>query len=86
MRLSERSLRLEMMSHSGTSEIELVEHGMEATTVRLIAFQAEAEVADGYTGICSACRKGHYQMCNLGIINGVTKNGGCVYSLSHTRI
>ncbi|KAJ5881393.1 alcohol dehydrogenase [Penicillium soppii] len=30
----------------------------------------------GHDGICSACRKGHYQMCNLGIINGVTKNGG----------
>ncbi|CAG8204900.1 unnamed protein product [Penicillium salamii] len=30
----------------------------------------------GHDGTCPACRKGHYQMCDLGIINGVTKNGG----------
>ncbi|CAG7969088.1 unnamed protein product [Penicillium salamii] len=30
----------------------------------------------GHDGTCPACRKGHYQMCDLGIIIGVTKNGG----------
>ncbi|CAG8396699.1 unnamed protein product [Penicillium salamii] len=33
---------------------------------------------EGHDGTCPACRKGHYQMCDLGIINGVTKNGGCI--------
>ncbi|KAJ5805346.1 hypothetical protein N7474_011233 [Penicillium riverlandense] len=27
-------------------------------------------------GNCQTCRKGHFQMCQLGIINGVTKSGG----------
>lgn len=30
----------------------------------------------GHDGTCLACRKGHFQMCDLGIVNGVTKNGG----------
>lgn len=30
----------------------------------------------GHDGTCPACQKGHFQMCDLGIINGVTKNGG----------
>ncbi|KAJ5150299.1 hypothetical protein N7448_001877 [Penicillium atrosanguineum] len=30
----------------------------------------------GHDGTCLSCRKGHFQMCDLGIVNGVTKNGG----------
>ena len=28
-------------------------------------------------GTCLACRRGHFQVCAHGSINGVTKDGGC---------
>lgn len=30
----------------------------------------------GHDGTCLACRRGNFQICDLGIINGVTKDGG----------
>jgi len=30
----------------------------------------------GHDGTCHACRAGHFQMCDNGLVNGVTRNGG----------
>ncbi|KAJ5171695.1 alcohol dehydrogenase [Penicillium capsulatum] len=30
----------------------------------------------GHDGTCGACRKGHFQICDLGLVNGVTIPGG----------
>ncbi|KAJ5112756.1 hypothetical protein N7532_000801 [Penicillium argentinense] len=30
----------------------------------------------GHDGTCLACRRGNFQMCDLGIVNGVTRDGG----------
>ncbi|KAK1754000.1 chaperonin 10-like protein [Echria macrotheca] len=30
----------------------------------------------GHDGTCLACQAGHFQMCDLGIVNGVNRNGG----------
>lgn len=59
-------------------------HGGHDGTTLLIRNHTAAIAYNG-TGTCPACQKGHFQMCDLGIINGVTKNGGCMYALPDKR-
>jgi D-arabinose 1-dehydrogenase-like Zn-dependent alcohol dehydrogenase len=34
----------------------------------------------GHDGTCKACNRGLYQMCDNGLINGVTMDGGCMFT------
>lgn len=73
-----------MVFQGGKLVIELVERGM---VVMMVSPTTAAEPTRKWdpshslislgAGTCKACRKGYFQMCDNGVVNGETKGGGC---------
>lgn len=77
MRSLDTSPLLVTTSHCGRLVIALAEGGTGAMMVRLwlgTSFKEERLIT---IGTCKACKKGFFQMCDKGVVNGVSKGGGC---------
>jgi hypothetical protein len=76
------ALLLSGMRHQpGKLAIVLVGLGMEVMMVNSDP-DGKSESTDKMIGSCRACKKGFFQMCDNGVVNGETKGGGCMYSCS----
>lgn len=75
------SLLLVMTNPCGRLAIVSAEDGMEAMTVSLeTVIHLPCDALTSNLGTCKACKKGMFQMCENGVINGETKGGGCMCS------
>ena len=69
---------LPTVSRRGKLATELAAHGMVDMMVSLTSTPDwMGRGIDKEIGTCKACKKGIFQMCDNGVINGETKGGGC---------